>query len=85
MVPPPPPISKLLRGPCSCIPLHLFRLPYSDWAFLASPGLGGGGWRQTPPLRVLFTIKDIDMKLTPLIKRRQINQLLLSYLSCDVT
>ena len=28
---------------------------------------------------------DIDMKLTPLIKGREINLLLLSYLSCDVT
>ena len=46
---------------------------------------GGGGGRQTAPLRLLKTIKDIDMKVTPLIKRRKINLLLLSYLSCDVT
>ena len=37
------------------------------------------------PLRFLKTIKDIDMKLTPLIKCRQINPLLLSNISCDVT
>ena len=49
-------------------------------------------WRghQTPPppLRFLKTIKDINMKLTPLIKRREINLLLLSYhyhTSHDVT
>ena len=38
-----------------------------------------------PPLHFLKTIEDIDMKPTPLIKRREINLLLLSYLSCDVT
>ena len=38
-----------------------------------------------PPLRFLKTIKDMDMKLTPLITPREINLLLLSYLSCDVT
>ena len=60
--------------------------PYSDWAFLAVPGLGGGGGvKRLPPLRFLKTIKYIDMKLTPLIKRRKINLLLLSYFSCDVT
>ena len=48
--------------------------PYSDWAFLARPWTGGG---------CLKTIKDIDMKLTPLIKRREINLLLLSYFSCE--
>ena len=43
-----------------------------------------GGGAQTPhPLRFLKTIKDIYMKLTPLIKRRETNLLLLSYLSCD--
>ena len=46
------------------------------------------GWgRQTPrpsPLRFLKTVKDIDMKLTPLIKRHEINLLLLSHLSCAV-
>ena len=59
--------------------------PYSDWAFLAVPGLGGGASNASPPLRFLKTIKYIDMKLTPLIKRRKINLLLLSYFSCDVT
>ena len=34
-------------------------------------GGGGGGGRQTHPLYFLKTIEDIDMKLTPLIKRRQ--------------
>ena len=49
-------------------------------------GLGGVGYiKRPPPLRFLKAIKDIDMKLTPLIKRREINLLLLSYLSCDVT
>ena len=38
-----------------------------------------------PPLHFLKSIKDIDMKLTPLIKRREIKLLLLSYLSYDVT
>ena len=52
--------------------LTLFRLGF----FAPSP---------PPPLRFLKTIEDIDLKLTPLIKRREINLLLLSYLSCDVT
>ena len=30
------------------------------------------------------SIEGIDIKLIPLIKRREINLLLLSYLSCDV-
>ena len=38
-----------------------------------------------PPLNFLKTIESIDMKLTPLIKRREINLLQLSYLCCDVT
>ena len=38
-----------------------------------------------PPLHFLKTIEDINMKLTPLIKQREINLLLLSYLCCDVT
>ena len=54
--------------------LTLFRL-----GFFGRPWTGG--WRQTlPPFRFLKTIKDIDMKLTPLIKRGEINLLLLSYL-----
>ena len=59
--------------------LTLFRL-----GFL---GRHWGGGRQTPrpsPLRFLKTVKDIDMKLTPLIKRHEINLLLLSHLSCAV-
>ena len=65
----------------SGVKLTLFRL-----AFLAFPGLGGGGGIKHPPfLRFLKTIKDIDMKLAPLIKSREINLLLLSYLSCEVT
>ena len=62
--------------------------PYSDWAFLAVPGLGGGGDGgafDAPRLHFLKTIEDINMKLAPLIKRREINLLLLSYISCDVT
>ena len=59
-------------------PLTLFRL-----GFFGSPWTGGCVKR--PPLRFLKTIKDIDMKLTLLIKRREMNLLLLSYLSCDVT
>ena len=31
------------------------------------------------------TIEEIDMKLTPLIKRREIILLLLSFLGCDIT
>ena len=62
--------------------LTLFRL-----GFFGRPwtGVGGGERQTTPPLRFLKTIKDIDMKLTPLIKRREIKLLLLSYLSYDVT
>ena len=45
----------------------------------------GGASNAPPPLRFLKTITDIDMKFTPLIKCREINLLLLSYLSCDVT
>ena len=61
--------------------LTLFRL-----GFFGRPWTGGGGGsNDTPPLRFLKTIKDIDMKRTPLIKRSEINLLLLSYLSCDVT
>ena len=61
--------------------LTLFRL-----GFFGRPWTGGGeGQGQTPPLHFLKSIKDIDMKLTPLIKRREINPLLLSYLSCEVT
>ena len=58
--------------------------PIQTGLFLAVPGLGGV-LQTPPPHRFLKTIKDIDMKLTPLIKRREINPLLLSYLSCDVT
>ena len=54
--------------------------------FFGRPWTGGGGvGAKRPPLRFSKTIKDIDMKLTPLIKRREINLLLLLYLSCDVT
>ena len=45
------------------------------------PWTGGG----RSPLHFLKTIEDIAMKLTPLIKRHEINLLLLSYFSCDVT
>ena len=48
-------------------------------------GGGGGVGRQTHPLHFLKTIEDIDMKPKPLIKGREINLLLLSYLNCDVT
>ena len=37
-----------------------------------------------PPLHFLKTIEGRDIKLIPLIKHREINLLLLSYL-CDVT
>ena len=57
-------------------PLTLFRL-----GFFGRPWTGWGD----APLRFLKTIKNIDMKLTPLIKRHEIHLLLLSYLSCDVT
>ena len=65
----------------SSVNRHLLN-PIQTGLFLAVPGLGGGG---ASPLHFLKSIKDIDMKLTPLIKRREINLLLLSYLSCDVT
>ena len=58
--------------------------PIQTGPFGSSLDWGGGG-ASNAPLRFLKTIKDIDMKLTPLIKRREINLLLLSYLSCDVT
>ena len=48
--------------------LTLFRLSFSG-----RPGLGGGVKRRPPLLRFLKTIKDIDMKLTTLIKRREVN------------
>ena len=42
--------------------------------FWPSLDLGGGGAsNDPPPLRFLKTVKDVDMKLTPLIKRREIN------------
>ena len=47
--------------------------------------LEGGVKRPPPPLHFLKTIEDIDMKLTPLIKRLELNLLLLSYLRSDVT
>ena len=56
----------------------IFRL-----GFFGRPWTGEG--HQMPPLHFLKTIKDIDVKLTPLIKCCEINLLLLSYLSCDVT
>ena len=59
--------------------------PIQTGLFWLSLDWGGGGGASNAPLRFLKTIKDIDMKVTPLIKRREINLLLLSYLSCDVT
>ena len=64
--------------------------PYSDWAFLAVPGLGGGGGGafDAPRFHYLKTIEDINMRLAALIKRREINLLLLLYsavTSHDVT
>ena len=53
--------------------------PIQTGLFWSSLDWGGG--HQMPPLCFLKIIKDIDMKLTPLIKRREI----ISYLSCDVT
>ena len=41
--------------------------------------IGGEGVKR--PLHFLKTIEDIDMKLTPLIMRRAINLLLLSYVT----
>ena len=73
LTPPSPPLGRSRVNP---IQTGLF-WPSLDW--------GGGGGTSNAPLRFLKTIKDIDMKLTPLIKRREINLLLLSYLSCDVT
>ena len=66
------------RPPCGVVN------PIQTGLFWSSLDWGG---RQTrpPPLCFLKTIKDINMKLTPLIKPREINLLLLSYLSCDVT
>ena len=58
------------------------------WPSLDWEGGGGASNISPPPhpsLLFLKTTKDIDMKLTPLIKCREINLLLLSYLSFDVT
>ena len=63
--------------------LTLFRL-----GFFGRPWTerGGGGAFDAPlPPPFLKNYKKIDMKLTPLIKRRAINLLILSFLSCDVT
>ena len=51
--------------------------------FLWRPWTGGGA--SNAPLHFSKTVEDIDMKLTPLIKRREIILVLLSFLSCDVT
>ena len=66
---------------CYIFPLTLFRL-----GFFGRPwtGVWGGGVKRSPP-HFLKTIEDINMKLAPIIKRREINLLPLSYLSCDVT
>ena len=58
--------------------------PIQTGLFLAFPGLRGGDVNRPPPLHFLKAMEEIDMKLTPLIKRREINLLLLSYLSCAV-
>ena len=72
--------------------LTLFRLGFFWPSLDCTGGVGGGGGgggggegvkRHPPPF--LKTIEDIDMKLTPLIKHREINLLLLSYLIYDVT
>ena len=72
--------------------LGLFRLAHGNSYISIAPAMnfgkldwGGGAFDAPPPLSFLNTIKDLDMKLTPLIKRREINLLLLTYLSCDVT
>ena len=67
--------------------LTLFRLGFfgRPWTW-GGRGEGGGVEAfDTPLLRFLKIIKAIDMKLTPPIKRRERNLLLLSYLSCDFT
>ena len=68
---------RFCMGESKYVGLTLFRL-----GFFGRPWTGrgpGGGMSNAPlPLRFLKTIKDIDMKLTPLIKRREINLLLLS-------
>ena len=53
-------------------------------------GLSGipwtGGVASNAAIRFLKTIEGIELvKLTPQIKRRELNLLLLSYLSCGVT
>ena len=62
------------------VTLTLFRL-----GFFGVPWTGGGGVKRLPLLHFLKTIDGIDMKLIALIKRREINLLLLLNLSCDVT
>ena len=59
--------------------LTLFRL-----GFFGRPWTGGKG-ASNAPLHFLKTMEDINMKLSPIIKRRKIDLLLLSYLSCDFT
>ena len=55
------------------------------WSVVPLDRRGEGGEASNVRLHFLKTIKDVDMKLTSLIRRREINLLLLSYLSCDVT
>ena len=64
--------------------------PIQTGLFWPSLDWKGGGVKRPPPpphpsLLFLKTTKDIEMKLTPLIECREINLLLLSYLSFDVT
>ena len=55
--------------------------PIQTGRFWPSLDWGRGGGVKHPHPHFLKTAKDIDMKLTPLIKHREINP----YLSCDVT
>ena len=74
--------SKVLRANVGA----KIRLPYVN-PIQAVPGLVGGVNPPPPPpsiLHFLKTTEEINMKLAPLNKRREINLLLLSYLSCDV-
>ena len=61
-----------------CGALTLFRL-----GFFGVPWNGGGA--SNAPLHFLKTIEGIDMELLPIIKHHEINLLLLSHLSCDIT
>ena len=77
----PPDLSpSYFHGKSPNLPENL-NLPFNP--ILAFPGLGRA-FDVPPSINFLKTIEGIDMELIPLIKRRQVNLVLLSSHSCDV-